>query len=929
MIRAAVGGDTNDASDADERGSSPSPGASLSGVASGSGERISVPIEPGSAPGSAGGDRAPVRRPVLERGRTIGRYVVLYQLGSGGMGVVFAAYDPDLDRKVALKLLHGETTSTRGRQRLMREAKAIAKLTHPNVVTVHDVGTFEGHVFVAMEFIDGVTLRHWLREKPRTWSEALDVLCAAGAGLAAAHAADLIHRDFKPDNVLVDRTGRVVVLDFGLARRARTHDDVRQPSGPHRATTREGTASKEDAALEAQLSKLASRSGSFDIELTRTGAQLGTPAYMAPEQHLGNPVHARSDQFSFCVVLWEAVYGTRPFRGESATSTAVNVVKGLLQEPPKGTGVPSWLRRVLGRGLAQGADDRYPDMHTLLAALQRRSAQRVRRRLGWGAVLGGVGVGAAFAYAVTTHEPTRCDGGRERLDGVWNDEVRDQIRGMFMRTGLSYAETAHAGVEHSLDTYAEQWALQHREACRATHVHRDQSTELLDLRMACMRTRLGELTALAEEFRHADAKVVEHAVEAASQLERLEACADTGALAARVMPPADAEARSTVEQLRLRLTDAQAKEAAGRYASALGVAQGVVHEAAVLGYAPVLAEARLRLGSVLERSGDFVGAEQEYLEAIWQAEAARHEIAAADAWLRLVWVTGVERGDTVAGERWARFADAAVARVGTDELMRATLMHNRGGVLYRQSRLDEAFVHYRDALEIQQRLLGADDPQVAMSLNHMGNVEIERGDLVAAAEYVTRSYELRRRVLGERHPKVAASVNNLAAIALKQGLPQRALEHAEQALAIVAGSGGDEELVGLSVAAAAARAMGRDRGATGFLQRLLTLREASSPPQPRAVAEVRTRLAADAEARGAIDEALVHLEAAIALQLRTDRSAAARSLLEAARLERGAGRLERSENALDRAARLARAIEPDDPALLAAIAEARDSTGSR
>ena len=862
------------------------------------------------------------RKHGLERGRTIGRYVVLYELGSGGMGVVYAAYDPELDRKVALKLLHGDTASTRGKQRLMREAKAIAKLSHTNVVTVHDVGTYEGRVFLAMEFIDGVTLRQWLRERPRAWTDVLDVLCAAGAGLAAAHAADLIHRDFKPDNVLVDRTGRVVVLDFGLARRAPSRDDdpiSQSRSGLHRSNH----GSTDDLAVEERLERLASRSGDLDVELTRTGALLGTPAYMAPEQHLGNPVDARSDQFSFCVVLWESVYGLRPFRGDSATTTAVSVVKGILQEPPKGSGVPSWLRRTLGRGLAVDRADRYPDMHVLLGALQRDATRKVRRRLGVGIGIGGVGLGAAIAFVAATREPAACDGGPERMAGVWDDSVRAQVRDMFMRTELTYAATAFTGVELSLDGYATRWLEQHRDACRATHVHREQSEELLDLRMTCLRARLGELSALTEEFRHADAQVVQHAVEAAAELGRLEPCADARALAARVMPPADAKMQNTVEQLRTRLADARAKEAAGRYDASLAVAHSVVEEAAALGYRPIIAEARLRLGSALERIGDFGRAEQEYLESIWHAEAARHEVVAADAWVRLVWVTGVEHGDTATGEMWARFAEAAVERVGTDELLRAQLTHNRAGVLYVQRRLDEAFELYREALEVQQRLLGPDDPLVAMSFNHMGNVKIEQNDLVAAAQYVTQSYDLRKRVLGERHPKVAASINNLAAIALKQGQPERALEHAERALTIVGGSGGAEESVGLSVAADAATQIEPTGRATDFLDRLLRLREQASPPTPAAVAEVRLRLAAEATRTGKHEVAVLHLDAAIALQVGTDANAAARTLVELARVEKLAGRANEASAALARALDLAQTATPRDAALVDAITSAR------
>ncbi|MEM6994111.1 MAG: serine/threonine-protein kinase, partial [Myxococcota bacterium] len=235
------------------------------------------------------------RRAGLELGRVFGRYVVLQHIGAGGAGTVYAAYDPELNRKVALKVLNDERP--RSRQRLMREAQAIAKVTHPNIVAVHDVGTHQGRVYIAMEFVDGFTLRRWLAVKTRPWQDVLDKLNAAGEGLAAAHDAGLVHRDFKPDNVLVDRAGRVVVLDFGLARRASTAGDSRQ--------------SEEDQQIDAMLRT--PRHTPLDINITGAGALMGTPAYMAPEQHLRQRVDARTDQFSFCVVFWEALYGERPF----------------------------------------------------------------------------------------------------------------------------------------------------------------------------------------------------------------------------------------------------------------------------------------------------------------------------------------------------------------------------------------------------------------------------------------------------------------------------------------------------------------------------------------------------------------------------------------------------------------------------------------
>jgi eukaryotic-like serine/threonine-protein kinase len=871
----------------------------------------------------------------LERGRTIGRYVVLYELGSGGMGVVYAAYDPELDRKIALKLLHADSTSTRGRQRLLREAKAIAKLTHPNVVTVHDVGTYEGRVFVAMEYVDGVTLRHWLRERPRVWPDVLDVLCDAAGGLAAAHAAELIHRDFKPDNVLVDRSGRVVVLDFGLARRTQSHDDSNVQS---RSAERSAERLRDDN-LDGREREPGSESGNqsgireretmplpggdFDVELTRTGALLGTPAYMAPEQHLGSPVDARTDQFAFCVVLWESLYGLRPFKGESATQAAVSVVKGVLEEPPKGSGVPAWLRRVLQRGLSVEASARYPDMHALLRALRRDQARKVRRGLALGTGIVGVGVGAVLAFVAVSRERELCEGTTERLVGVWDDDVRARMQRAFERSTVPYAATAFAGVEQSLDEYTGAWARQHHEACEATHVHHDQSQEMLDLRMACLRARLGEVGALVAELESADAAVIEHAVEAAASLGQLDACSDTHALAARVRPPEDAHTRELVDRLRTTLADAKAKEAAGRYDAALGLAEEVALRAAGLGYAPVLAEARLRLGSVLERKGDFAAAERELLEAIWHAEASHHESVAADAWVRLVWVTGVERGDTKTGELWVNFADAAVQRLGTNELLRATLIHNQGGLRYAQYRLDEAFERYREALEVQQRLLGPDDPQVAMTYNHMGNVKIEQGDLETAREYVLRSYDVRRRVLGERHPKVAASINNLAVIAGKQGDHEEALEQVERALAIVGDSGGAEEIVSLVVGSQSALALRDSERAVRYLERLLELRERAVPPHPGLLAGTLEMLAEAREQQARPDDAVALLERAIRISSPTDPRHAAQVELRLAELEHGRGQPGAANAAIDRAQLLASGEKERDPALIERIAAAR------
>jgi serine/threonine protein kinase len=281
--------------------------------------------------------------------------VVQAKLGAGGMGVVYLAWDPELARNIAIKML----TASVSEARLVREARALARLAHPNVVTVYDVGTFGGRTFVAMELLDGITVKAWLQAQPRSWREALEVFLLAGRGLAAAHTAGLIHRDFKPENVIITRDGRVRVLDFGLANAPSTKDI------------------SSDREFPAQMD---------NVELTASGTLMGTPAYMSPEQLRMQETDARTDQFSFCVSLWEALYGVRPFGGRTLQELARSMTAAVLPKAPRDSPVPAWLRRIVARGLSVDRDARYPTMDALLAAVnaglaeEQLSARMIGRR---------------------------------------------------------------------------------------------------------------------------------------------------------------------------------------------------------------------------------------------------------------------------------------------------------------------------------------------------------------------------------------------------------------------------------------------------------------------------------------------------------------------------------------------------------------------
>jgi serine/threonine protein kinase len=311
------------------------------------------------------------KRPALEPIPSLGKYQVERVLGTGGMGVVYLARDPELDRRVAIKLLRPDARHHAGtlRAQLGREAQAMARLSHPNVINVYEIGAHGEQVFVVMELIDGTTLAAWLRERERSWREIVRAFVAAGEGLAAAHDAGVVHRDFKPDNVLISKDGRICVTDFGLARLDKS-DDARRATG--------------------------SDERGLDATMTYAGLLVGTPAYMAPEQMRGEATDARSDVFSFCVALYEALYGTRPYLGGKLDELRASIESGQIEPPQRVVG-PGAYRRAIERGLQPRPVDRPASMRELLAVLRQDPiAQRRRRALTAAALMLALVVAGAF-----------------------------------------------------------------------------------------------------------------------------------------------------------------------------------------------------------------------------------------------------------------------------------------------------------------------------------------------------------------------------------------------------------------------------------------------------------------------------------------------------------------------------------------------------
>ena len=704
---------------------------------------------------------------ILERGTCVGRYVLLDRLGQGGMGVVYRAYDPELDRSVALKLLHGKTHShwDARRERLQREAQALAKLQHPNVIAVHDVGTFEGDVFIAMELVDGTSLHHWLRASTRSRKEILEVFLSAGEGLAAAHRAGLVHRDFKPDNVIVGRDGRVRVLDFGLARAA-------EGGAPGSMPTPNPDLSTPPPSYDSNL---------LATPLTRADAIVGTPRFMSPEQARGRPTDPRADQFSFCVALYQAVYGALPFVAPSGKTPP----EWRVQDPPEGTAVPRWLRQVLLRGLAEKPADRYPSMQELLDGL--RADPSAKRRRWWraAAVLAVAAGGVGLFAGLHRKQLQVCQGAERELAGVWDDARRAQVRAAFRGSGLPYADAALATVEHTLDDYARSWLNMHVDACESALVRREQSQELLDLRMACLADRRTELKTISDLFASADPSVVEHATQSAQSLPGLQPCADVAALKAPIPPPRDPHTAERVTAIREELARAEALEVAAKFDDGLKVGQVGLEEARPLGYQPILAEAQLRVGRLLGARGDFAPSAVMLHDALVNALAGRDDEAAARAATALVTAIGIRQAHYDEGARWADVAEALAGRMQNKDELLGVFFAARTTLHEREGKYDEALADATRALDLEQRVFGPDDYRVAQAYYLLGAVHYFRAEHAEALDAYRKCLEIQGRNVGPDHPDNIDGRVGMADVYGDEGDHERALAEYEGALAML------------------------------------------------------------------------------------------------------------------------------------------------
>jgi len=701
------------------------------------------------------GARGPQTEDPVRPGSRVGRYEIIRWLGQGGMGTVYAAYDPQLDRDIALKLLHRSLAEEQSR--LLREAQAMAQLAHPNVVAVHDVGRIDQQIFIALERIDGPTLSAWMAEGPHPATEVLETLAQAARGLAAAHDAGIVHRDFKPDNAMIGADARVRVLDFGLAR-GRVGE-----TGP--------------AAGDRSV---------WMTTLTVNGALVGTPHYMSPEQYRGEPADERSDQFSFCVVLHEALYGQRPFAGNSFDELSEAVRSGRVREPTQTArpGVPKGLRRALRRGLSVDPAERWPSMRALLDALERATRRRPWRWVGGGVVVASLGVGGWWWVDREARRTACVDEGNSVADS-WTR------RRPLVEAGLKPPTETSQRTLDELDAYVKRWSEVRVRQCEAARVHQTLSEELWARMGDCLDDRRRSFGAVTKVLSEGEGTVAPRALEIVGRLDAVESCLDHSGLLRRLDLPDDVHERASVGALRAELAEADVLAAAGEFKRGAALAGSVLERAEALAHAPLTVEAMYWTGAFAAR-GDDGTADLVMLEnAAQRAGELGHELIAARAAMELL-VAYTHRANFDVAEVWGRLSRMAVARLDDGETPElAVFVQTRLASLARSRGDYDAAAQALAVAEALARPLAAANPRpLGVVFSAQGSLALERSENVKGQDLLRRSLDILEQELGPEHPEVGVAAETLAIAHMRLGDLGRADILMEQGLRVHAMTSG-------------------------------------------------------------------------------------------------------------------------------------------
>jgi tetratricopeptide (TPR) repeat protein len=707
---------------------------------------------------------------VLVAGTTVGRYQIVEPLGRGGMGMVYVARDAQLDRRVAIKLVHARFAHHDHAQvGLLREAQAMARITQPNVLTVYDTGMFDDAVFLAAELVDGETLDAWLA-RPRRWREIVDKLVQAARGLDAAHAAGLVHRDFKPANVLVGRDDRVRVFDFGVARFV-------------------------DAPASRELA--------------------GTPLYMSPEQQRGS-ADARSDQYSFGIALYEALYGAHPDRSDASAR---------LRPVDR---VPRWLREVVDRTLAADPAARFPSMRAVIAAIEHGLGRR-RRALAAGAVglvVVAVAVTAVLGYARGRREQlARCEDGS--VARVWDAATRTQVATAVLGTGVAYAASTLPRIQQGLDQFVRRWQGEQRDTCLAFEVRDGEDRALHDRRRACLDRQRLVFEAIVARFTAADRDAINQVNQLLGALPHAEDCARP-----------DGTAWPTNPSDRVRLTrhfqDAARIASladAGQLAAAERQLPALVDNAAALGSRSAEADAAYLAGRIAGLRGDYGAAVAKIEQALWAAEATRHDDLVVAAATELLSLVGYRQRRPADARPYAPLARASAERVGS-VTARAAAARAIGSLELESGHYDLAEREFAQAMKLAESRAPVDRIEIAGLLRDQANLESRRGRFTAAEPKLRRALQLIGDAVGELHPAYAQTLNNLGNLLADLHRLPEARQALERAAAILETAGSPDLVKTLSNLAGVCTESGDFERGQVLLERVAAQREAADPSSP-------------------------------------------------------------------------------------------------
>lgn len=695
---------------------------------------------PAPAPGHEPSPERPVSAsPSLVSGVMIGRYQVIELVGSGGMGSVYRAHDPHLSRDIALKVLHQRSPDERGgshyRQRLLREAQTLAKLSHPNVVATFDVGSFDDVLFVAMELVPGESLRDWLRE-PRRFEDVARVLIAAGRGLVAAHEAHVLHRDFKPANIMVSPDGRVRVVDFGLAR-----SEVASATGVAAEVERPGTPAPLDGAL------------------TETGMLVGTPGYICPEHLNGAPADALADQYSFAMTAYVAL--TR----QAALAPSDRDAGSTRELPGWPRHVPQRVRRLVERGLAPRPADRYPTVAAMVDALEAAVAPRRRTALLLGSLLGALSLAAAAVLWQSVPPRPTCQVDAESFREVWGTERRAALRDALASTGRAHAGEAFDMLAARLDAYREDWLKMRQARCEAAHVRGELSERALSLSNTCLDRKLADVGALVSAFSRSSPGVVDRAASASPP--PLDECADTAALLGTAdQLPVDPAARAAIEGIEAGFPMARALRLAGHWQEAVASAEKLVQEARAVGHPGTLAAA-LRIAAVTVSMGSRTVEERRrgeaYLrEAIPLAAEMGDKRAMASIAGELFELVAWVNNKTEEAEAVMAHVEALVLMAGDPPEARVGLALGQAKVLTNRGKYREAIALYERVIELSRGLSEQGKGYGAKAEGEIGAIYIKLEDHAESVRHMVAALAGLERTYGSHHPRMMIGLANLA-----------------------------------------------------------------------------------------------------------------------------------------------------------------------